>query len=1110
MLNFVADGCKILVISLDRGREIVRNISLTNIFPQKYSEITQKYVKRLEKIIEEYDAIIFMARKAICFYDSLVLQGEVSKNVSCCIMSSRALEYSVLKRFIGKNVAIIDDVVVKGTSVAAAMKNLQEVGIEPDIFIAACDTDFVETSHEYKTYIKEPYVILSETDICEFATYITRYIEATGCPYNIDQPIYQLEFNTYEGREQFLKNNKNVEITSSTQKEFGVSSRVIHFSSYFLQNILPKEIDLNRVYVKIRAIHEKESKKMLLLPFILLPSISYKTLNKLYNLISTPELDEIAFRNNEKSKYENMLNIFQYVFSNIIILKFLEEEKELFSYKKVKRNEIAQFSKCILTEEELLERTYQFLEKICITGFQKSSYISLFQINNYISKVYNLVLEQRSSETYINSCDEEITKNVLSINALEKYISDEKGEFDTYAVSNLIDIFIDRGIFVPSVVHTKEGCIVRAYKGGEVAKLTELEMYLFAYMLGLYMENSKRDYLDKIEYEKLCVLFFRNGIGRGIFPNISNGKRQEKDGDCYEISYAKFGPRVSLARGEKYEAGNKVLLADEMKELDLLGLCRRTNERGEFTDKYYVNDDRKQFEGPEWQTFAHVVAYDFASLRQAFFSASRRKTEENRNIFYYIPTYNKFLTAMSIGRNEKERLLSLVAEIYLFSSVNIDGRNLSAKSILLKIKQKYDGICSGVWKYACYKQENLVENLFKILSKYNANAMRCSLDYISKPVDRNPNILQYIDECGEFLVCLAYVLHKMGQVYGIHMDENQSDFKYIYNIGQDNIAQLDNYYQEPISEDQMLNDIYQLRMEAGALVDKCDIFIAEEAMFYEVYKSIFVVYSNKEQLPEAIRKRAVLNDRGNSENYNYVKLFCKKGVDIGVQLENIISLCSQMNSVKIILCDMKHEYEGVFCSKSICKGRNFDKFISSVLAKENIRTITEREFINCYKDKPAIVNMSNYYLVDKTENGMVNGYNMKRYYILDAQKKVNNVIFPQKLEVENMKIESANNCRIIEAEKYYEKCEISQQEGTDSLNENMEIIIGQLEELKRIVSGEQVQVVQNTIEGICHNDKSKIVEGLKGIAQFGKDVLTSVVSDALVIYMTKYGVLPPV
>lgn len=1088
----------------------MRNMSLANIFPQKYSEITQKYVRRLEKIIQEYDAIIFMARKAICFYDSLILQGEILKNKECCIMSSRALEYSVLKRFIGKNVAVIDDVVVKGTSITTAMKNLQEVGIEPDIFIAACDTEFVETSHEYKEYIKEPYVILSETDICEFATYITRYIEATGCPYNIDQPIYQLEFYTFEDRERFLKNNKSIEITSGTQKEFGVSSRVIHFSSNFLQNILPKEINLDRVYVKIRAIYEKESKKMSLLPFVLLPLISYETLNKLYNLIRTPKLDEIAFKNNKKSEYENMLNIFQYVFSNIIMLKFLEDQKELCSYKKVKSNEIAQFSKCLFTEEELLEKMHYFFVETCINEFQKSSYISLFEINNYISKVYDLVLMQRSSERYLNSCDKEIVKNVLSINALEKYISDEKGKFDTYAVSNLVDIFIDRGIFVPSVVHTLDGGIVRAYKGGEVAKLTELEMNLFAYMLELYMENNKRDYLDKIEYEKLCVLFFRSGIGRGIFPNISNGNKQEKDEDCYEISYAKFGPRVSLARGEKYEAGNKVLFADEMHELNLLGLCKKANERGEYVEKYYVQDHRKQFEDSEWQTFAHVVAYDFDILRKTFLTALKRKTEENRNIFYYIPTYNKFLTVISIGRNEKERLLSLVAEIYLFLSVNIDGRNLSVKSILLKIKQKYDGICSGIWKYACYKQGSLIEKLFKILSKHNGNVMRCSLDYISKPVDRNPNILQYIDECGEFLVCLAYALNKMGQIYGIHMDENQSDFKYIYNIDKDNIARLDNYYEKPILENQILDDIFQLRMEAGALVDKCDVFIAEEAMFYEVYKSIFVVYSNKEQLPEDIRKCAVPNDRGNNENYNYIKIFCKKGVDIGIQLEQIISLCSKMNSVKIILCDMAQDYEGVLCSKNICKGRNFDRFISDVLADENIKTITEREFINCYKDKPAVVNMSEYCLVDKMENSMENGYNMKRYYILDARKEVNGVIITPKMEVENMQIENANDCRIVEAQKYYEKCEILQQEGSDILNENIEIIIKQLEELKGIVNGEQEQVVQNTIDSICHNDKSKIVEGLKGIAQFGKEVLTSVVSDALVIYMTKYGVLPPI
>lgn len=1090
----------------------MRNMSLTNIFPQKYSDIIQKYVGRLDKIIKEYDVIIFMARKAFCFYDSLVLQGELSKNTRCCIMSSRALEYNVLKRFVGKNIAVIDDVVVKGTSITAAMKNLQEVGIEPDIFIAACDIDFIEKSHDYKEYIKEPYVILSETDICEFATYITRYIEATGCPYNIDQPIYQIKFNTYEERDQFLQNNKNVEITSEVQKEFAVSSRVIHFESYFLRNILPDEIDINRVYVKIRVIYDIGLRKISLLPFVLLPAISYETLNKIYDLVRTPSLDKISYRENVKSKYENMLNIFQYVFSNIIILKFLEEQKDFFSYKKVNSNEIAQFSKCLLSEKELLEKMHRFFGEKYISGFQKSSYASLFQINKYISKVYDLVFEKCGTEKYINSCNKEIRKNVLSISMIEKYITDAKGEFDPYAMSNLVDIFIDRGIFVPSVVHTSTGDIVRAYKGGEVAKLTELEMDLFAYMLGLYMENNKKDYLDKTEYEKLCVLFFRNGIGRDIFPNINSEKAQKKDGDCYEISYAKFGPRVSLAKGERYEAGNKVLLADEMRELYLLRLCKRMNERGEYIDKYYVEDNKKQFEDPEWQTFAHVVAYDFSILRQTFLSALKKRTEETRNIFYYISTYNKFLTAISIGRNEKERLLSLVAEIYLFLSVNIDGRNLSVKSILLKIKQKYDGICSGVWKYACYKQKNLFESLFATLSKYNGNVMRCSLDYISKPVDRNPNILQYIDECGEFLVNLAYALYKMGQMYGINMAENQSDFNYIYDIDQDTIAKLDNYYAQPVPENQVLDDISQLRMEAGAIVDKCDIFIAEEAMFYETYKSIFVVYSNKEQLPESIRKYAVLNDSGNNENFNYVKIFCKKEVDIGIQLEKIISLCSSMNSVKIILCDMLHDYEGLFFSKSICKGRNFDKFISNVLAKENDRAIIDREFINCYKYQPAVVNMREYYLVDRTENDTVNGYNMKRYYIVDAQKEINNniKIEIEKVETKDMKIENANNCRMIETENYYEKCEISQERTEDTLlNENIETIIKQLEELKKIVNSEQKEIIQNTIEGINNKNNSQIVAGLKGIAKFGRDVLTSVVSDALVLYMTKYGVLPP-
>lgn len=76
-----------------------RILSVPDIFPQKYSDIIQKYIKRLNTILSEYDAVIFMARKAICFYDSLIMQKEISKTPNCCIMSRACLKNFLLWLF---------------------------------------------------------------------------------------------------------------------------------------------------------------------------------------------------------------------------------------------------------------------------------------------------------------------------------------------------------------------------------------------------------------------------------------------------------------------------------------------------------------------------------------------------------------------------------------------------------------------------------------------------------------------------------------------------------------------------------------------------------------------------------------------------------------------------------------------------------------------------------------------------------------------------------------------------------------------------------------------------------------------------------------------------
>lgn len=1087
--------------------------ALEAIFSGKYAQIVRKHVDRLKRLIKQYDVIIFMARKSICFYNALILQSEIEKNTECCIISSRALEYDVLKKFIGKRVALIDDVVVKGTSITKATNSLKEMGITPDIFIAACGTDFIQNeSFEYKTLIQKPYVILSKLDICELATYITRYIVASGCPYNVDQPIYKVRFDGQDEIATFYKKNNYVDTTSMLQEKFDITSRVIHFKSTILEHIFPKNIALEHVFLKVRMIHQKNSSEILFLPFVLLPEISYSQLEQLYQLVRTPLLDTIINRTNSRTEYENKLNIFQYVFSNIYLLKFIKEITNSDLYKKINSNEVAQFSQCICEESILDAKVCTFFEKNNIMSFQAGAYIDSFLFNKYISKVYDLVLSRPIKETYINSKGNQITKNIISIKTLESYIRECSIEYDRYAVSNLIDIFIDRGIFVPSVVHTENQYIMRVYKGGEVAQITEKEMRLFSYMLGIYLDHKEDGYLDKIEYEKLCVLFFRSAANK-IFPSLPRDRVISTEDDRYEISYAKFGPRVSLVQGERYEAGQKTLLADEMIELELLGLKGKQNENGEYIGKYQINDDRKKsFEDDTWSEFANIVAYDFSVLRKCFI-IYRKGMETNREILSYIPTYNKFLTLLSIGNNEKERLLSLVAEIYLFFSVRTEG--LTLRNRLLKMRNVYDGICSGVWKYCCYTQEALLERVIKQLSKYNGNVGRVSVDYVSKTVDRNPNITAFIQECGEFLQRLAYDLYLMGKKYNINFSNVSSDFGFVVSKYAD--KSNESYY-ETITDDEILQSIQKFRMEACALIDKCDIFLKEDAMFYEVLKSVFVIYSDTAVFSDMLKRYSINVDLAESRNeYNYLLIPRRNEIALCEQLEEIINDCQEANNIRIILCNMKEDYEGILYSKNISKGRNFDKFIKEILYYEDKKLFINGyyEFITYFPKGEQLPEISskNYYFHLSSTVELSNGYVMTRFCgkqnkMINLEKNAN--LYAERIEI--MNIENVTNSKIIESNGPYieNNLIVDKNEFDPTLSENISHLLEELKNLKGKLDGDNAEVVEQTAVAVKQKDESKMKAGLKQIASFGKDVLSSVAATTITTYMTLYGILPPV
>ena len=69
----------------------------SNIFKGNFLNYVTKYKENIQKVLYEYDIVIFMARKAICFYESMVANGEIKKT-NCEVYSSRIIDYNVLEK----------------------------------------------------------------------------------------------------------------------------------------------------------------------------------------------------------------------------------------------------------------------------------------------------------------------------------------------------------------------------------------------------------------------------------------------------------------------------------------------------------------------------------------------------------------------------------------------------------------------------------------------------------------------------------------------------------------------------------------------------------------------------------------------------------------------------------------------------------------------------------------------------------------------------------------------------------------------------------------------------------------------------------------------------
>ena len=821
-----------------------------DIFSGEFLGYVTKYRERIQKILNEYEVVIFMARKAICFYKAMKLNKELDVPNICDVFSSRIISYNILHKYKGKKIAIVDDVVVKGESLKRVVSKLTEYNIKADILVVACNVDIETDFKKFDYPIFKKYVVLEQKDVYSFAGMITEYIEASMCSFNIDQPIYTVDIENHALKE-LLYENYALDISSSTQQYYSIMNKIIYLR---LKQDIPNDSPLfllKRSILKIRILSNKT--RTIAVPFVLLPEITSEQLEQLFSLIKTKDIMLLVEVNNKHITRENKMKIISYFLSEALMHSFFREKD--INFKKQDDNEAFQFFENInISFECILQNSHKnndFLQDSLTPTYVE---YSTFELPYLLASCYQTISEiDPAKQCFINSENEVITKEIIVTHEMF-YQNIQSNTINSMNLASCaIDIFIDRGMVVPSIVHTKNNNIVRAYKMGEYSKLTRSQIEFFVAMLYQY-QGMVNDSLNKTEFEKLCVLFFKMAITRGIFS-----QQERYENGSYSICYSLYGPRISTS-AISYKVESDSALITEFCSLDKKLV---TTNKG----KYIINNPTAMSQ--QQRGLAYGFAYQYYALRTLFMKAEKerekikiKKTPWNR----YVHTYIQYLTLRAIGGNQKNQFLSLCAELYQATFLpecffELDEKNRQISERILS------GINSGLWKFWCFSNDALNKTTQQILEK-NKNVGALLLLDQEQPSDQREEWRIAIDRAGKLLYEIAFFInetlkikHKVS-VYSIgdgisESEENKHEAKEIlftlgsyYNSNKD-IYELRHTVKEivekhsrtPNFDDWCKIHLKKLKQMARLQLDMCDVILNDNNPSITYFTKYLIVYS---------------------------------------------------------------------------------------------------------------------------------------------------------------------------------------------------------------------------------------------------------------------------
>ncbi|MDR1372001.1 MAG: hypothetical protein LBJ17_02590 [Dysgonamonadaceae bacterium] len=1115
---------------------LMANIPFSSVFSGDFLTKISKYSQRIQEIIDSYDVVIFMARKAICFYNTMVVNDIVVPNPECLVTSSRSIDYNVLDslHLCKKRVAVIDDVVVKGESIKHIARELVGKNISADYYAVACEEKFATSFDDKKVNLKQTFSYYTKSEIYSFAGLITQYIEASMCPLNIDQPLYDVSLNI-EVLQKKLRESGTIDITSGIQRKYGITSEVAYFAcpAYTGQEELIRNV-LNNSILKIRFMSNQ--KQTIATPFVLFPEMPVEILQELFSEFATDIINDFIYNENSKIKYENMLKVLSYYLSEQFFGDFVKYAN-LSEAQPLNSNDMIQFCKKTSGNDRLflgIPDTFSkdVFEVILPIDIDYNKFTFTQAVADFYKTISNIDLDNQCYEDENGdkiskrSNDEEDGLNgiVISLDDICDNITIGTKENLKYYASTLVDIFIDRGVIVPSIVH-KDNKIIRAYKMGEYSKLTAEHIKVFTSMLKKYQDVLNRE-LDKTEFEKLCVLCFCIAQKEKVFP-----EQVDFEKDCYGIGYSLYGPRVSQGEVAYRVDSDSVLITNFRKPENQYV----KKQHGKYYLPYQIDPDDEIL-----KMFCITLAADFAAIARYFEDYPYNKEKSlNENVL----TRNQYLTLAAIGMSRKNQILSLCAEIYQLTRLPDSILNPALQEYEInQCKLIFSGIDSGLWKYHCYF-ENVLEKTGQKMLARDPNAIRIysRLPSIS---DKNPKFSVFLNIIGSLLFRSAFFLNGTlisiphfstpnkdtnsgGETVQLPETKNKftksrknlfrnSYWRYFIEERKAIETEISEYINTKDYQEWFKDRLTDYKSEAQFYLDLCDLYLETDNPNFGIHKNILVLYSDTGELPKEIEGINEIMFSGISKESYCMVYILPEETDKTI-IARVLHHTFNKNSVRYIIFNAQADYEGVVQIESKVKGSAFKKNINEILTSikgAQIPPIKELSFFTNREqrdDNP--LDRGDYRLIKAStvERKFANHtYFETKYSIIESISTSG-----EKTMVEKIIIKNSENIQVITdptapviQRNITSEYNLADDEFCKRLVEELILLENKLGE----VSCPDHAVLQGAVNeaklAINQKDESKIKIALKKIASVGKDFLVNVSAGVLVQYMIHFRYLP--